>query len=93
MNKLTWFRLMWKNWFIQLFVVGLTILIASFFLPDLGLPGGIIGAAICIIIGYWGFYKFWKEYSKEIELKRIQSDIDEDLKKINKHLKERNRHQ
>lgn len=68
-KKLTWFQLMWKNFYIQLFVVAVVALTLEIYYMDsfYSLGGFLIGVAIPIsmilMISILGFYKFWKEYN------------------------------
>ncbi len=68
-KKLTWFKLMWKNFYIQLFVLAVAFLIGVFVEIDsfYSISGLIIAFAIpigmMIMIGYLGFYKFWRYYN------------------------------
>mgnify|MGYP001602017695 FL=1 len=68
MEKLTWFKLMWKNGYIQLFIVALAFLIGEISQYDsfYSLTGFYVGISIPILmmlmIAYFGFYKFWKYY-------------------------------
>lgn len=69
----TWFELMWKNSYIQLFIVAIAFLSAVLYYqffsdePFYSLGGFLIGLAIPIgmmtLIGYYGFYKFWNDYT------------------------------
>lgn len=57
-----WFKIMWKNFYIQLFLLGLAFTIYGF----IDLEGTdqlllIIPILAMIAIAYLGFYKFWKE--------------------------------
>lgn len=70
-DRLSWRQLMWKNFYIQLFVIALVNFIGEFYLMDTfySLGGFLVGislpAGIMILIGYFGFYRFWHQYSKE----------------------------
>ena len=70
---LTWFRLMWKNAYLQLFVVAIVFLVVELsfrdeFYSELGFYVGIsIPIGMMIMISTMGFYKFWKEYSKTLK--------------------------
>ncbi len=59
-----WFKLMWANAFIQLFlgsiVLGIIILTAKFDEASSYLSI-LIPIAMFIMIGYKGFYQFWKD--------------------------------
>jgi hypothetical protein len=68
-KKLTWWQLMWKNFYIQLFALAIVFLAGVIIKSDsfYSLAGLIIGLAIpigmMIMISYFGFYKFWREYN------------------------------
>lgn len=68
-KKLTWWQLMWKNSYIQLFILAVVFLIGAIIRSDsfYSLTGLILGfsipISIMIIISYFGFYKFWKDYN------------------------------
>ena len=72
----TWFQLMWKNFYIQVFILAIVFLVGvlymefytdySFyslaaFLVALAIPIGMM-----VLIGYKGFYQFWNDYKKGI---------------------------
>ena len=64
---MTWFKLMWSNYYIQLFavaVVSFIILIVTYN-DSYSIVGFYVALSIPImmmaIIGYFGFYKFWQE--------------------------------
>jgi len=61
-KKPTWFSLMWSNNYIQLFALAIAFLILLI-IKELYLLI-ILPVLMMIIIGYNGFYKFWKNYSK-----------------------------
>lgn len=89
MQKVSWFKLMWSNSYIQLFLVGFigTILMIHYkdrfdFIGD-WLIGTSILALVCIVISYFGFYKFWKTYNAEadrINANKIQRETEETIK-------------
>ena len=69
----TWFQLMWKNFYIQLFVVAIIAIIGlfyyEFFVEPFYLLGGFLVAlaipiGMMILIGYKGFYQFWNDYKQ-----------------------------
>lgn len=70
MTKLSWFQLMWKNFYIQLFVIAVAMFIyLVFFAEDFVSPLAKIMAisvpvAMIFTIGYKGFYQFWKDYKE-----------------------------
>ena len=69
--QLTWFQLMWKNWYIQLFAIAVIALfgvlyqhffVESFYsltalLIGIGIPTGMM-----VMIAYKAFYQFWNDY-------------------------------
>ena len=59
-----WFKIMWRNWFIQLFVLCL-VCIATILCSDMESPELYIGLAVPIasasVICYKGFYQFWND--------------------------------
>lgn len=67
-----WFKLMWGNNYIQLFLLAIAFLIAELNWMDsfYSLGGFIIGLSIpigmMILIGYKGFYQFWSDIKKNI---------------------------
>lgn len=67
---LSWRQLMWKNFYIQLFIIALAALVGEFYLIDsfYSFGGFILGISIpigvMILIAYKGFYQFWRQYSK-----------------------------
>lgn len=57
-----WFKIMWKNFYIQLFCLALAFTIYGFIdLDGTGLLVLLIPIAAMTAIAYLGFYKFWKE--------------------------------
>ena len=81
-KKLTWWQLMFKNGYVQLFpiavlvfVVGIAIWNTAYFVgvpfTDYEFNGAwfaiVIGALMIFLLAYKGFYQFWKEYSKTIK--------------------------
>lgn len=57
-----WFKVMWENFYIQLFVIALVFLCIGFF----GLDGWnllllLIPFAILVIVAYKGFWQFWTD--------------------------------
>jgi len=57
-----WFKIMWKNFYIQLFLLGLAFTIYGFIdLEGIDQLLLIIPILAMIAIAYLGFYKFWKE--------------------------------
>ena len=72
-KKLTWFQLMWKNAYVQLFALAVVFLVVEImFMDEFYTMGGfIVGISIpigmMIMISFFAFYKFWKEYSKTIK--------------------------
>lgn len=70
-EKLSWWKLMWKNSFIQLFVVlaiflGIEFLCRDDFYSENGFYVGIsIPIISMIMIVYGAFYKFWKGYLED----------------------------
>jgi K+ transporter len=77
-KKLTWFQLMWKNGYVQLFpvavlvfIVGIVIWDTAYFVSapftDLEFNGAwcplVIGALMIFLLAYKGFYQFWRDYS------------------------------
>lgn len=69
-KKITWFQLMWGNFYIQLFAVAIIMLVSQiYYINSFDSWGNfLIGISIplmmIIMIGYLGFYKYWKEYSR-----------------------------
>lgn len=70
-NKITWFKLMWMNWYIQLFGVAIGFLgLLIYLFKDEGYNnlrfwlGLSIPIGMMFLIGYYGFYKYWKEIKK-----------------------------
>lgn len=69
-EKLTWFQLMYKNFYIQLFITAIVFLVVELifrdeFYSDHSFYVGIsIPIGMMVLIGYFGFFKFWREYSK-----------------------------
>ena len=67
-KKLNWFQLMWKNHYIQLFIVftfALITVLVNFNSVDH--VGGFVSLLFCLILPivliiYYGFYKYWKYY-------------------------------
>lgn len=72
-KKLSWFQLMWKNSYVQLFALAVVFLVVELICMDefYTYGGFIIGISIpigmMVMISILGFYKFWKEYSKTIK--------------------------
>lgn len=70
---ITWFQLMWKNSYVQLFALAVVFLVVEImFMDEFYTMGGFyIGISIPIgmmaMISIFGFYKFWKEYNKTIK--------------------------
>lgn len=61
-KKPTWFSLMWSNNYIQLFALAIAFLILLIVKEVyLLIP---LPALMMIIIGYKGFYQYWKEYNR-----------------------------
>jgi hypothetical protein len=73
MEKVSWFKLMWGNSYIQLFAVGLigTILMCHYHDSFDSFGEWAMGTSIlvlmCLAIAYFGFYKFWKSYNAEAD--------------------------
>lgn len=69
-KKLTWWQLMYKNAYVQLFALAIAFLVVMLICKDeFYTEGGFyIGISIpigmMVMISILGFYKFWKEYSK-----------------------------
>jgi hypothetical protein len=69
-KKIGWWKLMWKNSYIQLFAVAIVFLSLAIwhkdsFYTDAGFYiAASIPTSMMIIISYYGFYKFWREYSR-----------------------------
>jgi hypothetical protein len=67
-----WFKLMWGNNYIQLFILAIAFLIGEFYWMDTfySLGGFIAGISIpigmMILISYKGFYQFWSDIKKGI---------------------------
>lgn len=67
-RKYTWFQLMFKNSYIQLFIVAIAFLVAELVMMDsfYSTAGFIVGISIpilmMIVIAYKGFYQFWNDY-------------------------------
>lgn len=73
----TWFHVMWSNWYIQLFAVGLAGTVAEIASADwvagnVAEADGAVGTAmvwlgVCVfpavmlIVAYKGFYQFWRD--------------------------------
>lgn len=70
-DGLSWRQLMWKNFYIQGFVIALVAFIGEFYLIDTfyTLGGFMMGIAlplgVMMLIAYKGFFQFWKDYSKD----------------------------
>ena len=71
MNKdITWFQLMWKNFYIQMFIIAIIALVVEFYFIDsfYTLTSFIVGISIPIfmilIISYLGFYRYWQDIKK-----------------------------
>lgn len=71
----TWFDLMWRNGYIQLFILGavLSIYITPMMIEESSDPDNSaiiyylaagIGPSIALLVAYKGFYQFWKEYKR-----------------------------
>ncbi len=62
-----WFKIMWKNWYIQLFILSIAIIIAGFVQKDFFYDQNgylilvTIGTTMAFVISYLGFFKFWKD--------------------------------
>lgn len=70
-----WFKIMWSNYFIQIFVVAFGILVYQLFNMSkcvdsitesdgyagqiFAILGNLIPLSVCIIVGYKAFYQFW----------------------------------
>lgn len=73
-SKYTWFQLMWKNGYIQIFIVAIIFLMImlyyEYFSPEpfYSTEGFIIALiipiGIMILIGYKAFYQFWNDYKQ-----------------------------
>jgi len=78
-KKLTWFKLMWKNGYIQLFPVSLAMIVLSYFIWEttsfIEVPFTdwefnsawmvlLIGAFMAFLLIYKGFIQFWNDYKK-----------------------------
>jgi hypothetical protein len=70
--QLTWFQLMWKNWYIQLFATAIIFILGELYVnffvePFYSIGGVIVGFGIpigmMIMIAYKGFYQFWNDYT------------------------------
>jgi len=72
-----WFKLMWSNGYIQLFPLGITMIIYSIvkwfefdFIEILGLEFNgawtmfLLGIFMSFFLAYKGFYQFWKDIKK-----------------------------
>lgn len=55
-----WFKLMWKEFYFQLFVAGLAVLIGGIVIGAWLLK--IIGLLVCTVIGYKGLYQRWQDF-------------------------------
>lgn len=71
-KKLSWFKIMWENHYLQLFsifvsgLIGIICSVNAFnSLAGFYFMCGIMVAGM-LLIGYLGFYKFWKEL-KQLE--------------------------
>ena len=57
-----WFKIMWLNRYIQLFIVSLLILFLMIFkLNGEELWALLLPISMMVVIGYKGFYQFWKD--------------------------------
>ena len=60
-NKYNWFKVMWSNSYIQLFIVALLVLFLIVFnLSGTELWAVLLPISIMVVIAYKGFYQFWK---------------------------------
>lgn len=62
-----WFRIMWSNFYIQLFIIisaGLIYLLCKEEDLTARIVGGSILGAALIVIAYKGFYQFWQDLKK-----------------------------
>lgn len=60
----TWFKIMWMNWYIQLFIISLTaiVLVLCSDLEGLDLALAIaLPTASASVIAFKGFYQFWND--------------------------------
>lgn len=70
-EKLSWIKLMYKNSYLQVFIAAFIFFVTELifrddFYSETGFYVGIsIPIGIMMLIIYFGFYKFWKEYSSE----------------------------
>lgn len=68
-DQLTWWQLMWKNGYVQLFGVAIAFLVVELICMDEFYSWGafIVGISIpigmMVVIAVLGFWKFWKQYS------------------------------
>lgn len=60
-----WFKIMWKNWYIQLFILALLCIVGIVTLygeKDSGFYIAlVIPIVIMLVISYKGFYQFWND--------------------------------
>lgn len=69
-KELSWFELMWKNSYIQLFLVAIAFLVILLVIKDevyepwMFYVGIAVPIGMMVMIAYKGFYQFWCDYKE-----------------------------